>query len=386
MRALAILVLPAMLSPVATSAQQDGAVPAREQLTRANAAARKASQRAERLERQAAAAGDAAARARREQAAVAARAEAAEADIAAARARIALVDRALAEQRRRLDARRAPTMRLVAALQSLARRPAVLTLLQPGSARDAVHVRALLASVVPVVQARSAAVRGEIERTRRLREGARAAAESLRDGRQRLEAQRLRLVQIEAEGRLRSRTLARGALVESDRAIALGEEARDIVDRIEVEAAAGETRERLLALGGPLPRPGGEGGGPDRGPPPYRLPVAGRVVTGLGEVSDSGVRSRGLTLAVARRAAVVAPAPGRVVFARPFGTYGTVVILDHGEGWTTLLSGLAATQVARGDRVGQGMPIGRAGDGDDGRVTVELRRRGVPFDLIELLR
>ncbi|HTG38956.1 murein hydrolase activator EnvC family protein, partial [Sphingomonas sp.] len=355
----AVIVL-AMLPATTTGAQQMSVADQQAELTRANRASRAAQARARRLERQADAAKGAARRARREQAAVAARAEAAEADIAAARARIALVDAAMARQRRRLLAQRAPTVRLVAALQALARRPASLTLLQPGSARDAVHVRALLASIGPVVQARSAAIRAEIERTRRLREGARLAAASLRDGRARLESQRLRLVELEAESRLRSRSLARGALYESDRAIALGEEAREIVERIEQTEAAQDVRRRLVKLDAPLPRPDA-GGNAITGAPPYRLPVVGRIVTGLGEVSDNGIRARGLTIATAPGAVVVAPASGTVVFARPFGTYANVVILDHGDGWTSLLAGLARVQVKRGDAVGAGLPVGRAG-------------------------
>ena len=42
------------------------------------------------------------------------------------------------------------------------------------------------------------------------------------------------------------------------------------------------------------------------------IPVTGAVVTGFGELSDAGVRSRGLPLAVAPGARVVAPLAGRV--------------------------------------------------------------------------
>ena len=119
------------------------------------------------------------------------------------------------------------------------------------------------------------------------------------------------------------------------------------------------------------------------GDAPYRLPVGGRVVTGLGEVSDAGVRSRGLTLATTPGAPVVAPAAGRVAYARRFGDFGVVVILDHGDGWTTLVTGLGSAAVARGADIAQGAPIGSAGGG--GEVTVELRRRGRPVDMAPLL-
>ncbi|MER8125023.1 hypothetical protein ABS198_22320, partial [Acinetobacter baumannii] len=76
------------------------------------------------LERRAAQQQDAVARAQAEEKAVAARIRRAEADVAAARARLALVEALLACQRAELGERQQPVARLVAALASLARRPA----------------------------------------------------------------------------------------------------------------------------------------------------------------------------------------------------------------------------------------------------------------------
>jgi septal ring factor EnvC (AmiA/AmiB activator) len=117
----------------------------------------------------------------------------------------------------------------------------------------------------------------------------------------------------------------------------------------------------------------------------YRLPVAGRLTTGLDEISDAGVRSRGLTFAVAPGAVVVAPADGVVRYARRFREYGTIVIIDHGQGWNTLVTGLADAGVRPGASVTAGAPIGHAGRGEDPRVTVELRRRGRPADIAALV-
>jgi septal ring factor EnvC (AmiA/AmiB activator) len=113
--------------------------------------------------------------------------------------------------------------------------------------------------------------------------------------------------------------------------------------------------------------------------------MAGRVVTGLGELSPTGVRARGITLAVGSRTPVVAPAAGRIVYAGVFRAYGRVVIIDHGKGWTTSITGLGAVAVRVGDQVAQGRRIGRAPVADAPQVTVELRRRGEPMDLMRLL-
>lgn len=379
---------------------QEGAAPSppdmaaqRTQLDRANAAAKAAEARARRLQRAAAGEQDEARRARTREAAIAASIQAAEAEIVAARARIAIVDRMLATQRTRLAERQGPIARLIAALQSLARRPAVLGLVQPGSTADIVHVRAVLGTVTPIVRERTADVRAEVERTRRLRENAAVAVQSLGDGRARLQTERTALVRMEAEHRLRSADYRRGAMFESDRALALGEQARDLVDLMDVMGEAAETREALAALPGPLPRPGAEGEAePEapsatarQGPPPYRLPVAGSVVTGLGELSAEGVRSRGLTLATAPGAQVIAPTGGRVIYAGRFRRYGNIVILDHGGGWTSMVAGLDGVGVQVGDQPAQGGPIGTASRGDAPRITVELRRRGRPVDLAQLL-
>ncbi|MBX3594984.1 peptidoglycan DD-metalloendopeptidase family protein [Sphingomonas sp.] len=395
-RALALLVILSLagLGGSALWAQTPSLSQQQDELKTANKAAKDAEARARSLQQAASNERDEARRAKTREAAVAASIQAAEAQIAAARARIAIVDRMLATQRVRLAEKQGPIARLIAALQSLARRPAVLGLVQPGSTRDIVHVRAVLATVTPVVRARTADIRAEVERTRRLREGAQLAVRSLRDGRARLENERLALVQMQADHRLRSVGYTREAMFESDRALALGEQARDLVDLMDTMGAAAETREALEALPGPLPRPGTGDADDDAKPAmagrsaraaPYRLPVAGTIVTGLGEVSDEGVRSRGVTLATWPGAQVVAPTGGRVTYAGRFRRYGNIVILDHGDGWTSLVAGLDRVMVRVGDQLIQGSPLGRVPDTANPRITVELRRRGRPVDLAQLL-
>jgi len=364
-----------------------------ERLERARVQSQQAAQRSADLVAAAARERDEATQARQQEAAIAARVQQAEADIVASQVRITIIDRQLAAQRATLAAHQGPVARLLAALQGLARRPAMIAVVRPGSVDDLVHVRAVLASTMPVVRARTAAIRADVDRTRRLHANAATATQALSESRRRLEEQRLALTRLEAEHRMRSRALGRDALVESDRAIGLGERARDIVDLMGKQGDEATIRASLAALPGPLPRPPrpGESSSPidavswPHDAPPYRLPVAGKLVTGFGELSDTGVRSRGLTLAPDAGAQIIAPAAGRVAYAGVFRGYGNIVIIDHGGGWTSLISGFAATGLHVGERVAQDDVIGRVGAGDAPRVTVELRRRDRAVDMTPLI-
>ncbi|KQU61922.1 metalloendopeptidase [Sphingomonas sp. Leaf339] len=359
---------------------------ANDPLLRAQQEAAAASARADRLKAAAAAESDAAAQAAVERRGLTARVAVAAAGLRSAAAKAAIVDRRLAERRARLAAEQAPVARLLAALQSLARQPAAVAVMQPGSIDDLVHIRAVLGTVMPAVRALTAAVRGQLDGTRTLLAQATQARDALDAARARLDRERTALAQLESQHRERAAALGRGALSEQDRALALGERARDLVDRLAEEGEGQAIVAGLTALTGPVPRPVAAGSvGPARPTGAYRLPVAGRLVTGFGEISAAGVRSRGLTFAVPAGTPVVAPAGGTVRYAQGFRGYGGIVIVDHGDGWTSLVTGLAKPIVAVGGTVRMGDPIGRAAGGDYPRVTVELRRRGQPMDMVALI-
>ncbi|TCQ10859.1 peptidoglycan DD-metalloendopeptidase family protein [Sphingomonas sp. PP-CC-3A-396] len=387
MRAGGVLAIAALFAAAGVTAQTDAPELATEQqrLVTAKRDAALAAARAAKLAAAATQERNAADKARREEQALAARVTAAEANLATASARVTLVERLLSDQRAKLGRAQAPVARLLASLESLARRPTIVAVAQPGSVDDLVHVRAVLGSALPVVRQRTEAVRVELAETRRLQASATLAAKALADGRARLENDRIALATLEARHRQRSQSLGRGALSESDRALALGERARDLVDGMTATTNAKVTAASLIALAGPIPRPIAPGTTPPAPPRGvYRTPVAGRLVTGFDEVSDSGVRSRGVTFAAAPRARVVAPAAGTIRYARRFRDYGVIVIIDHADGWTSLVTGLAATAAKPGDRVAMGAPLGIA-PGEDPRITVELRRQGRPVDVAALI-
>jgi len=372
-------------APALAPTRADGLEDQRASLLAAKQAAADAEAHAAALNQQAEEADDDAAKARAHAAALEMQVQAAQSDIAAAQARIGLIATLQQTERARIADKQGPILHLVAALQTLARRPPALAIAQPGSIDDIVHVRLLLADTLPVIAARTASLREDLDRQTQLRGDAERAVSALAASRHLLDLRKVALAQVEATAIRRSQRLADQAADEQERALGLGEEARDITDRMQTMADAGDVQARLAKLSGPDPRPDGADDAPPlhSGVPRYRLPVAGEVTGGFGEVSPSGVRARGLTIATDGAATVTAPAAATVVFAGPFRSYGLIVILAHGGAWTTTVTGLGTLAVKQGDRVAQGAPIGRT-DTTGGHVTTELRRDDKPIDIVAM--
>ncbi len=383
-----LLTLAVLAAGVGVSAQN--LVDEQRSLIEARKDAELARLRAEALLQQAKTAQGKADRSSREAAALAAQIEAAQADMTAATARIAIVERLQRRQAARLAEQQQPLVRLTAMLQTLARRPAALNLFEPGSLDEIIHARAILSAMTPEISRRTADVRREIDQSQKLRAQETRALRSLQDSRSELAQRRTQLAALEKAQRIDANSITGKALQEQDRAIAMGEEARDIVDRIDRIRDATEVRAALAALSGPVERPKGLSDETGSRPQPakaanaYRLPVEGQMQTGLGELSPSGYRARGLTILAAEGADVIAPAAGRVTFAGPYRSFRVIVIIDHGKGWTSLLTGMADAAVTKGETIDQGESIGATGSAPSA-ITVELRRRGRPMDIAALL-
>lgn len=105
----------------------------------------------------------------------------------------------------------------------------------------------------------------------------------------------------------------------------------------------------------------------------FGFPVAHPEITGVfGEVGGVRTRAhRGVDFRGRRGTPVHAPAAGTVVAATTLyqgsPNYGTVVVLDHGDGWQSLYAHLDRFDVSVGDRVSIGEQIGRVGT--TGKVT-----------------
>ena len=107
------------------------------------------------------------------------------------------------------------------------------------------------------------------------------------------------------------------------------------------------------------------------------LPVQGSMR--IGESSREG--APGLEFYGRSGGPVRAAADGKVAFAREYGAYGLMVILDHGGSFYTVYGGLGSTDVQVGDWVGMSTRVGTLDTaGPDAILFFEVRRGTRPLD------
>lgn len=316
-------------------------------------------------------------------AALGAEIDAANAQIATARARIAVISRRQRAQAALLGEANAPMLRLNALLQNMTRQPVSLLLARPGDRRDYVRLRAAMASIEPVIASRTSALRDQMAMQRELQKQERVAINALGKARLDLASRSKALAALESDSRGKALSLNADAAIEFERAIGQGERARDLVERIDADRESGQIAAELAEYAGPQPRLGGRKA-QTTSAGAFILPARGRVVSGFGELNPTGYRERGIRLAVEAGARIVAPAAGKVTFSGRYRSFGNIVIIEHGNGWATLVTGIERLGVETGSQVRQGSIIGNAGE-EEPEIMVELRRNGRLIDIAALL-
>lgn len=303
-----------------------------------------------------------------------------------------------AAQAARLEEERGRTAALLGALQRLSRVPTEALVMRPEAPLDTLRGALLLRSAVPELERRAGALRDAIRHLAGLRED--IAARRARAGQARAElAERTAEMQAlvarrqdlaarnEAErARLARRTagLATQAQdlrellerLESEREAAAAEERRraEAAARAATEAAARERERRAAAVSArPPDAPGTVGMG---------LPVAGTIRLRYGEPDGFGNASRGVRIETRPGAAVVSPHDGSIMFAGPFKGYGQILIVEHANGYHSLIAGLGRIDARVGQQVLAGEPVGAMAASRNGNPDLyyELRRNGQPIN------
>lgn len=145
--------------------------------------------------------------------------------------------------------------------------------------------------------------------------------------------------------------------------------ARDEEARRRAQERADAARRKMAAMASAA------GPGLSDHPPPGggTRPVAGTLVSGWGSATESGPAT-GLTYRTPPGASVRTPCAGHVDFAGPFRTYGQMVILNCGQHYRFIMAGFSALDVATGQGVSKGAPVGHmTSSASSGTLFIQLR-------------
>ena len=137
---------------------------------------------------------------------------------------------------------------------------------------------------------------------------------------------------------------------------------------------------RMVAVGTKPPPP-------RQGTGTFAYPARGKITSGFGR--RWGKNHNGIDIALPIGTPVKAADGGTVTFSGRQGTYGYLVIIDHGAGYTSYYGHNSKNMVSKGDKVHKGQTI--ALSGNTGRSTgphlhFEVRKFGVPVNPINYLK
>ena len=296
-----------------------------------------------------------------------------------------------------LERRRNELAATLSALARLTRTPPEALIASPDSAVDTLRSSMLLGQIVPELEHRADALKLELASLADVKRRLGEQQQRLGFAIGKLDAERQGLDRLLREKARIEQQVATQAEAESQRLAKLAEQAKDLralVDKLaeeerrrsaeqaraqaEAKAEAEAARKRLAELPPAAPEPGETG----KTGSPAGLPARGRLVAQFGQANNNGVISKGITIETRPNAEVIAPADGRIVFAGPFRGYGHLLIIEHGDGYHTLMAGFARIDGAVGQSLVAGEPVGQMGgeNGPPPLLYVEVRRKGEPIN------
>jgi septal ring factor EnvC (AmiA/AmiB activator) len=329
-----------------------------------------------------------------------------------------------ASKAEQLSRHRAQQQQLLMALARLSRNPPEGMALAPGDPLAAVRSALLMGAAVPPLEAQARRLRDEIAGLAQIRKQIAQAETQERTERSSLDQEQARLTAMIGRKAVLQQDAQQGAEQSNQRYLLLASQAADmqqLIERLDNERKARDAElqkrrdeedrrveaerrdaERLMREQQKA-RPDERGQGvvvalpppvihdPTKPPPaahPFAkarglllYPASGHLLRRFGENDDLGVASKGITLETREAAQVVAPYDGRVLFAGAFKGYGQILIIEHGDGYHSLLAGLDRVDGAVGQWLVAGEPVGTMSKGDiKPRLYLELRHDGQPIN------
>ena len=294
---------------------------------------------------------------------------------------------------RKLEARDSETAAFIGVLQSLGAGPSPTIFLHPQGPTGTARAGMLLSEMTPVLNARAAQLRQEVEEVQMLRLLQQEAADQLQLGLSEVQSARVALSTAIAERtdlprRFTEDPVRTAILISSSETLEGFASGLSQVTENETEIDLPSLDDRIGSL---------------------QLPVKGLLLRGMNEADAAGIARPGIILATRPGALVHAPTAATIRYVGPLLDYGNVMILEPQTDILFVFADLDITYGKIGQVITEGTPLGlmggleitasadntntglsTVGDGaGNGRLEtlyVEVRQQNVPQDPVSWFR
>ena len=294
---------------------------------------------------------------------------------------------------RKLEARDSETAAFIGVLQSLGAGPSPTIFLHPQGPTGTARAGMLLSEMTPVLNARAAQLRQEVEEVQMLRLLQQEAADQLQLGLSEAQSARVALSTAIAERTYLPRRFTEDP-VRTAILISSSETLEGFASGLS-QVTESETEIDLPTLGDRIGS--------------LQLPVKGLLLRGMNESDAAGIARPGIILATRPGALVHAPTAATIRYVGPLLDYGNVMILEPQTDILFVFAGLNITYGEMGQVITEGTPLGLmgglkittsadntdtglstvgdgAGNGRSETLYIEVRQQNVPQDPVSWFR
>ncbi len=301
------------------------------------------------------------------------------------------------------------------ALQNLALKPTESLFVQPLSPVEIIRSAILLRETVPYLSEEATKIRRKLEDITNKKKNIEQQMAKIASSKLSLEKEHAKMRDLMAKKSAMQKKLQTQSQETKQKIKQLAEQAKDVkelLDKLERERLAREKAERLRrekeareraeleayrkqqGISEPEPAPQessapaqpsksfmkdtGKSFAKARGRLP--MPARGPIVVAYGEETSKGVTSKGVSIKTRSQAQVISPYDGSVIFAGPFRGYGKLIIIEHGDGYMSLLAGMDNIDCEVGQMLLAGEPVGQMPKSNDTHLYIELRKDNKPLD------
>lgn len=292
---------------------------------------------------------------------------------------MALLERQRTDMQESLDDDRKSIGKLIIALQRIRRVPTEAMIARPNAPIDTARSAMLMGDILPAITRQSEALKVKLEELAALNEELQAKQQEANKRSDVLKSEQEKLEKLIQEREDLFAKINKDLKVRQSEIAQVSQQAKnldDLVKRLDQErtrnAAKAQKSTKKPVSYASLPKVGDT-----------QLPLKGFIQTRFNEEDSFGANSQGLVIEGRAGALIVAPMGGVIRFAGYFKNYGNMVILEHKNGYHSLIAGLEKVDTVVDQSVGAGEPLGKLYSSSSGKnptLYYELRHNGKAVD------